>query len=85
MAGVFTVVFLLVAALVVIGVRGYVRAGRRRWLRNPYLPVVLVAVVLSAYLAVKVAYEEIYPCYLVDEVYCDYDSTQYRNLFGWEF
>ena len=85
MAGVFTVVFLLVAALVVIGVRGFVRAGRRSWLRNPYLPVVLVAVVLSAYLAAKVAYEEVYPCYWVDEFYCDHDSTQHRNLFGWEF
>lgn len=86
MAGVFTVVFLTVAALLFFGVRGYLRAGRRRsWLVNPYLPVMLVALVLSVYLLAKFAYEEIYPCVAVDEFYCDFDSTQYHNLFGWEF
>jgi len=86
MAGVFTLVFLIVPAGLVVGVRGYLGFGRRRsWLRNPYLPLLLVVLVLSAYVLVKVAYEEVYPCVAVDEFYCDFDSTQYHNLFGWEF
>lgn len=86
MAGVFTLVFLIVGVGLVLGVRGYLRYGRRRgWLVNPYLPVILVAFTLSVYLLTKFAYEEIYPCVAVDESYCDFGSTQYHNLFGWEF
>lgn len=46
---------------------------------------ILVAFTLSVYLLAKFAYEEIYPCVAVDESYCDFGSTQYHNLFGWEF
>lgn len=46
---------------------------------------VIVCGVFAAYLIAKVAYEEIYPCVAVDSTYCAYSSTQYHNLFGWEF
>jgi len=86
MAAVFTFFFLIVGALLFVGTRSYVRFGRRRsWTLNPYLPLVLLAVVLSAYLLVKLAYEEVYPCVAVDDIYSAFDSTQYHNLFGWEF
>ncbi len=86
MAGVFTFVYVVVGTWLVLAARGYVRFGRRRsWLRNPFLPVMLAAILLSAYLVTKFAYEEIYPCVAVDDFYCDFGSTQYHNLFGWEF
>lgn len=47
MAGAFTVVFLVVAVCLLVSVRAYVRAGRRRgWLRNPHLPAMLVVLLL---------------------------------------
>ena len=49
------------------------------------LPVLVLSGLLLAYLIAEVAYEEIYPCVAVDDRYCDFASTQYRNLFGWEF
>jgi hypothetical protein len=51
---------------------------------NLFLPPVVVFAVLLAYLATKLVCEEIIPCVSVDERYCDFGSTQYRNLFGWE-
>ena len=49
------------------------------------LPVVALFSVLPIYLVAKVIYEEIVPCVFVDSRSCGFASTQYRNLFGWEF
>ena len=86
MAGVFTFIVAVIGVGLVVGLRGYIRWGRsRRWLLNPYLPLVIVVGVFASYLVAKIAYEEVYPCVAVDSTYCDFSSTQYHNLFGWEF
>ena len=60
-------------------------SGRGGRILNPYLPLVFILGIACAYLIAKVAYEEFYPCAVVDRQYCDFTSTQYHNLFGWEF
>ncbi|CAA9584327.1 MAG: hypothetical protein AVDCRST_MAG59-5262 [uncultured Thermomicrobiales bacterium] len=82
MGGVFVCVGLLAfAALVVLA-----SAFRRGRLPRVALAVVIVPfALLLAYLVAKLLYEEIIPCVAVDPKYCDFFSTQYRNLFGWEF
>jgi hypothetical protein len=62
---------------------GRVRDGDRVTL--PLLLPTLIVGVLATYLAVKVVYEEIIPCQFIDQQYCAYGSTQYWDLFGWEF
>jgi fatty acid desaturase len=86
MAAVFALAFLLVGGAFAVAAALYVGAVRdgRRHLNLFLVPVLLVGIVL-AYLIAKVVYEEVLPCATVDARYCDYDSTQYRNLFGWEF
>jgi hypothetical protein len=86
MAGVFALAtFVVVGALVAssVGWLGTRRRGGRRL--NRYLPLVGAFSLLFVYLVAKIAYEEIYPCVFIDAKYCDFASTQYRNLFGWEF
>lgn len=86
MAGVFTFVVVVVGVCFYYGLRRYIRRGRNgRWLLNPYLPLAVVTGIIATYLVAKVAYEEVYPCVAVDSKYCSFSSTQYRNLFGWEF
>lgn len=41
--------------------------------------------ILLIYFIVKIVYEELYPCALIDNYYCNFAGTQYWNLFGWEF
>jgi|GEM_PF-3383266 len=60
------------------------RGGTWRQVVPALLPLVLTALLLG-YLVTKVVYEELYPCWFVDELYCDFSSTQYHDLFGWEF
>ena len=79
-AWVVTLTALFVAASGVWGAR-----GRSRWRAIAYLPVLILALVALAYLVAKFVYEEIVPCATVDSFYCDFDATQHRNLFGWEF
>ena len=86
MAAVFTMVLLAVVAglcLALVGCAGHRRRGGK--LVNRYLPLVVLFGIAMAYLVAKVVYEELIPCLFVDAKYCDFDSTQYRNLFGWEF
>jgi hypothetical protein len=52
---------------------------------NPYLPLAIVLTIAGFYLLAKLMYEEIYPCAVVDRQYCDFTSTQYHNLFDWDF
>jgi len=79
----------VIEAGLVVGIRRYVRFVRpshsARWVLNPYLPALLVVSVLLAFRVAKIAYEETYPCVVDDSMYCDFDSTQYHYLFGWEF
>ena len=85
MAAVFTVLFIVGAAGFGYGMKGYLSSrGHRSRLGNRYLPVVILFGVLIAYLVAKLIYEEVIPCTFVDDRYCDFDSTQYWNLFGWE-
>lgn len=87
MAGAFILLALVAVALLVVSVRvaSYGIREERGWLRvGAVLPLVVV-LTLSAYLVAKVVYEELYPCWYVDESYCDFTSTQYHDLFGWEF
>lgn len=86
MAAVFTMIWLVVLAGLVASVVGVVRSrtdknAYARWL----VSVVAVFTILLIYLVVKFVYEEIIPCMSIDDRYCDFGSTQYRNLFGWEF
>jgi hypothetical protein len=86
MAAVFTMVFLAVGAGLSMALVGYASHRRRGGkLLNRYLPLVGLYGIAMAYLVAKVVYEELIPCIFVDAKYCDFDSTQYRNLFGWEF
>ena len=86
MAAFFTLLFLLVAAGFIVSLCAYraLRVDRPRAAAG-CLPVVALFGLLLAYLVAKVIYEEIVPCVAVDRRYCDFASTQYRNLFGWEF
>jgi hypothetical protein len=86
MAAVFTLLFVLV----LVGFAALLRSYRATRIGNPRvgfgcLPVLALVGLLLAYLVAKVIYEEIVPCVAVDRRYCDFASTQYRNLFGWEF
>jgi hypothetical protein len=86
LAAAFTFVVIVVGFILFFGLKAYIRHGRNgRWLVNPHLPIVVITGVIAVYLLAKVTYEEIYPCVAVDSKYCDFSSTQYRNLFGWEF
>jgi hypothetical protein len=85
-AGVFTFAFVVVG----VGLFGsiWVFRNRAEWGgRWTYgcLPFVVVFGVLLAYLVTKFVDEELYPCVSVDSKYCDFDLTQYHNLFGWVF
>jgi hypothetical protein len=86
MAGVFTFAFLVVVGGFVgsIGVfrNRDERGGRLTW---GCLPFTVVFWVFLEYLLTKFVYEELYPCVAVDSKYCDFASTQYHDLFGWEF
>ncbi len=86
MAAVFTLAWLVVLVGFGLSVWAAVYSkredGRVAW---PAVPLVLIFTLLLAYLAVKLMYEEILPCLTVDERYCEFSSTQYWNLFGWEF
>lgn len=87
MAAAFTFLAVLGAVAFIVSARLTVSAvrGSRGWSMLPaFLPLVLTTV-LSGYLVAKVVYGELYPCWYVDESYCDFDSTQYHDLFGWEF
>lgn len=86
MAAAFTLAWLFVLGGGAISVLLYQgeRSDSRR-IVNRYLPLVVIFAVLLTYLVAKLFYEELIPCWTVDEYYCDYGSTQYRNLFGWEF
>jgi hypothetical protein len=85
-AGVFTFAFVVVG----VGLFGSIRVFRNRaewggrWTYG-CLPFAVVFGVLMAYLVTKFVYEELYPYVAVDSKCCDFDSTQYHNLFGWEF
>jgi hypothetical protein len=86
MAAVFTLLFVLV----VVGFVASLWLYRVLRVSNPRaaagcLPVLAVVGLALAYLVAKVIYEEIIPCVAVDRRYCDFASTQYRNLFDWEF
>ena len=84
MGGVFVCVGVLaVAALIVLA--SAFRRGRlpRGLLAAAVVPFALLLLVV--YLAAKLVYEEIVPCVAIDPTYCNFFSTQYRNLFGWEF
>ncbi len=86
MAAVFTLAWLIVLAGFGLSVWAVIRTklddSRIAW---PAVPLVLVFTLLLAYLVAKLIYEEILPCTTVDARYCAFSSTQYRNLFGWEF
>ena len=82
MGGVFVCVGVL-AVGVLVGRASAFRRGRlpRGLLAAATAPFVLVLV----YLAAQLVYEEIVPCVAIDPTYCNFFSTQYWNLFGWEF
>lgn len=83
MAAVFAFVVAVVGSGLFFGLQGYIRWGRNgRWLRNPYLPMVLVVCIVGSYLVAKIAYEEVYPCVAVDPTSCDFSSTQDHNRLG---
>ena len=86
MAAVFTLLFVLVVVAFLASLWLYhaLRVDHPRAAIG-CLPVVALVGLLLAYLVAKVIYEEIIPCVAVDARYCDFASTQYRNLFGWEF
>ena len=86
MAGVFTLLFLVVGGGLFVSVAAYVSVWRGEGRPcNRWLPLMVLFAIPMAYLVAKVVYEEVIPCATVDATYCDFDSTQYRNLFGWEF
>ena len=86
MAAVFTLLFIIGAAGFGYAAKRYLSSrGHRRRLVNRYLPLVILFGLVMDYLVAKLIYEELIPCTFVDDRYCDFDSTQYWNLFGWEF
>jgi Na+-driven multidrug efflux pump len=86
MAAAFAVVWLVVSAGFACSVAAFVVARKDQ--RQPALVWLLAIAIFSVplvYLVVKLLFEEIYPCVFVDQIYCDFSSTRYHNLFGWEF
>lgn len=86
MAAVFALLFLAAATGFFVSAGLYLSRGRYdRGAANKLLPAVGLSGLVLAYLVVKVIYEEVIPCVFIDSRYCDFNSTQYWNLFGWEF
>ncbi|MDQ2683728.1 MAG: hypothetical protein M3Y37_09405 [Chloroflexota bacterium] len=54
--------------------------SRVRW-----LPGALIAATLLLCLAIKITYEELYPCLAIADRYCAFTTTHRHNLFGREF
>ena len=81
-APLWLVVFSVLGALLATVV-GRKRDGDRVSL--PLLAPTIFVGVVATYLVVKLIYEEIIPCQFIDPQYCNFGSTQYWDLFGWEF
>ncbi|MDQ3780623.1 MAG: hypothetical protein M3354_08775 [Chloroflexota bacterium] len=86
MAAVFALLFLVAATGFFVSVGLYLlRRSHGKGAANGLLPVVGLLGLVLAYLVAKVIYEEVIPCVFMNSRYCDFSSTQYWNLFGWEF
>ncbi len=83
-------IFVIIWLVVAIGLRTSLVKWQKRqnqaWAMR-VLEVIGIALfsLLATYLAIKVLYEEIYPCMFIDNYYCNFWGTQYWDLFGIEF
>jgi len=83
---VFTVVWLIVlSGFAISSFLLYQYKANHRKMSWKLSPIALVFTILLVYLVAKLMYEEILPCATIDSKYCNFTSTQYRNLFDWEF
>lgn len=86
MAAVYAVAWLVVSAGFACSVAAVVIARKDQ--QRPALVWLIAMAMLSVplvYLVVKLLYGEIYLRVFVDEIYREFSSTRYHNLFGWEF
>lgn len=85
MAAAFSLLFFVVVVALSVALMPVVAARRDGDRVGWQLLAPTVMGVLFVYLVVKVVYEEVIPCVFIDETYCQFSSTQYWDLFGWEF
>lgn len=83
MALVFTSLFVLAVAAMIAAIIGWEDVGAAGRVARGFVAV--AGAVAVAVLLAKFVYEELSPCISVDRFYCDFMSTQYHNMFGWEF